>query len=47
MLVIHERDGKPLDDREGRIALVSGKDIRGGPRNVHWLNRVDVRILAP
>ncbi len=47
VLVVHERDGKPLGEREGRIALVSGKDIRGGPRNVHWLARIDVRILAP
>jgi hypothetical protein len=45
VLVIFERDGKPLDDHEGRIALVSAKDTRAGPRNVHWLNRIEVRIL--
>ena len=47
VLVIFERDGKPLADREGRIALYSAKDIHNGPRNVHWLSKVDVRILAP
>lgn len=46
VLVIHERDGKPLEEHEGRIALVSGKDLRAGPRNVHWLTKIDVRILG-
>jgi len=45
VLVIFERDGAPLGDREGRLALVSGKDTRAGPRNVHWLTRIDVRIV--
>ena len=47
VLVIYERDGKPLADREGRFALYSAKDIHNGPRNVHWLSKIDVRILAP
>lgn len=47
VLVIYERDGKPLGDREGRFALYSAKDIHNGPRNVHWLSKIDVRILAP
>jgi len=46
VLVIFERDGAPLGDREGRLALVSGKDTRAGPRNVHWLAHVDVRIVT-
>ena len=45
-LVVFERDGQPLADREGRIALVSARDTRTGPRSVRWLNRLDVRILA-
>ena len=45
VLVIVERDGQPLDDREGHIALVSARDTRAGPRNVHWLTRIDVRVL--
>jgi DMSO/TMAO reductase YedYZ molybdopterin-dependent catalytic subunit len=44
-LIVFERDGKPLPDREGRIALVSGKDIRTGPRSVRWLARLEVRVL--
>jgi DMSO/TMAO reductase YedYZ molybdopterin-dependent catalytic subunit len=42
VLVVFERDGKPLDDREGRIALVSLKDTHTGPRHVRWLQRLDV-----
>ena len=42
MLIVLERDGKPLDDREGRIALISLKDTRTGPRHVRWLERLDV-----
>jgi DMSO/TMAO reductase YedYZ molybdopterin-dependent catalytic subunit len=44
-LIVFERDGKPLPDREGRIALVSGKDLRAGPRSVRWLARLEVRVL--
>lgn len=44
-LVVFERDGQPLADREGRIALVSARDLRTGPRSVRWLNRLDVRTL--
>jgi DMSO/TMAO reductase YedYZ molybdopterin-dependent catalytic subunit len=47
VLVVFEQDGKPLDDREGRIALVSLKDTPTGPRHVRWLQRVDVVRVAP
>jgi DMSO/TMAO reductase YedYZ molybdopterin-dependent catalytic subunit len=43
VLVAFERDGAPLRDGEGRIALVSLADERLGPRHVKWLARVDVR----
>jgi DMSO/TMAO reductase YedYZ molybdopterin-dependent catalytic subunit len=46
VLVVYERDGKPLDDSEGRIALVSLKDTRPGPRHVKWLQSVELRVLA-
>ncbi len=46
VLVVYERDGKPLDDAEGPIALVSAKDQRTGPRHVRWLQRIDVSILG-
>jgi len=44
-LVVFERDGQPLAEREGRIALVSARDLRTGPRSVRWLNRLEVRTL--
>jgi DMSO/TMAO reductase YedYZ molybdopterin-dependent catalytic subunit len=45
VLVVYERDGAPLDDSEGRIALVSLKDTRPGPRHVKWLQSVELRTL--
>lgn len=44
-LVVFERDGQPLGEREGRIALVSARDTRAGPRSVRWLTRLEVRTL--
>jgi len=44
-LVIFERDAKPLDAREGSIALYSGADMHAGPRNVRWLKTLEVRRL--
>jgi DMSO/TMAO reductase YedYZ molybdopterin-dependent catalytic subunit len=46
VLVVYERDGAPLPDDEGRIALVSLKDIRPGPRHVKWLQGVEVVRVA-
>lgn len=46
VLVVYERDGAPLGDAEGRIALVSLKDTRPGPRHVKWLATVDVVRVA-
>ena len=43
VLVAYERDGAPLRDGEGQIALVSTADERPGPRHVKWLNRIEVR----
>jgi DMSO/TMAO reductase YedYZ molybdopterin-dependent catalytic subunit len=43
VLVAFERDGAPLREGEGRIALVSLSDERAGARHVKWLTRVDVR----
>ncbi len=45
VLVLFERDGRALDDGEGLIALVSGRDLRAGPRHVKWLNRIELRLL--
>jgi hypothetical protein len=38
-----ERDGMPLEDGEGRFALISLADERPGPRHVKWLQQIDVR----
>jgi DMSO/TMAO reductase YedYZ molybdopterin-dependent catalytic subunit len=45
-LVVYERDGTPLADDEGKIALVSLKDTRPGPRHVKWLQSVELRVLG-
>jgi hypothetical protein len=45
VLLVFERDGKPLDEREGRIALISSADIRSGPRHVRNVALVEVRTL--
>ena len=44
VLVVFERDGQPLADREGQIALVSARDTRAGPRSVRSLERLEVRV---
>lgn len=43
--VFFEKDGMPLGDGEGRIAMVSTKDLRTGPRHVKWLERIEVRKI--
>jgi DMSO/TMAO reductase YedYZ molybdopterin-dependent catalytic subunit len=42
VLVAYERDGAPLRDGEGKIALVSLADERSGTRHVKWLERIEV-----
>lgn len=46
VIVYFSKDGRPLDDAEGRIALVSTTDTRTGPRHVRWLNEIEVRPLG-
>lgn len=43
VLVLFERDGNPLDEREGRIALMSTADRQAGPRRVRNLVRIELR----
>lgn len=45
VLVAFERDGKPLRDGEGAIALVSLSDQRAGVRHVKWLSKIEVKRL--
>lgn len=42
VIIFFERDGKPLDEEEGQIALISTQDIRTGPRHVKWLSKIQV-----
>ena len=42
VLVAWEKDGKPLDVREGQLLLISGQDIKTGPRHVRWLSDIEV-----
>lgn len=46
IVVFYERNGLPLADDEGRIALVSAQDTRTGPRHVKWLNGIEVRKIV-
>lgn len=46
VIVFFEKDGLPLADDEGRIAMVSSKDIRTGPRHVKWLQGIEVRKIV-
>lgn len=46
IVVFFEKNGKALDDDEGRIAMVSTKDIRTGPRHVKWLKAIEVRKIV-
>lgn len=46
VMVFFEKDGKPLAEDEGRIAMISTKDIRSGPRHVKWLKTIEVRKIA-
>jgi hypothetical protein len=44
-LLVFERDGQPLDLREGRIAVYSGADFRLGARHVRNAVRLEVRPI--
>jgi hypothetical protein len=43
VLVYFEKDGRPLTEAEGRIAMLSAKDIHRGARHVRWLKSIEVR----
>lgn len=46
VLVVYERDGAPLPENEGPLALVSLHDTQSGPRHVKWLQKVDIRRVG-
>ena len=47
VLLVYERDGQPLEAREGQIALLSTTDRRLGARHVRNLKTIEVRQLSP
>ena len=46
VIVFFEKNGLPLADDEGRIALISARDIRTGPRHVKWLTGIEIRKIV-
>jgi DMSO/TMAO reductase YedYZ molybdopterin-dependent catalytic subunit len=46
VFVVYERDGAPLSESEGPLALVSLKDTSPGPRHVKWLKSIEVRAIV-
>jgi Oxidoreductase molybdopterin binding domain len=46
VLLVYERDGQPLEAREGRLALLSTADFRLGARHVRNLLRIEVIMLS-
>lgn len=45
MIVYYEKNGQPIANDEGRIAMVSTKDIKTGPRHVKWLKTIEVKRI--
>jgi len=44
--VVYQRDGEPLGDDEGQIALISQGDARPGMRYVKWLSELRMQRAA-
>ena len=45
-IVLIEKNGLPLDEREGEIAFISANDYRPGPRRLRYLQRIEVNELT-
>ena len=46
VFVVYERDGAPLPEDEGRIALIARSDLRPA-RHVKWLRALTLRVAGP
>ena len=42
LFLVTEIEGKPLDQMDNRIMVLTTKDIRGGSRNMKWLSKIVV-----
>lgn len=45
MIVYYEKNGQSIGNDEGRIAMLSTKDVRTGPRHVKWLKSLEVKRI--
>lgn len=45
VMVLFERQGQALGDDEGRIAMISTKDLHTGARHVRWLKELQVQKI--
>ncbi|MEN6373792.1 MAG: molybdopterin-dependent oxidoreductase [Smithella sp.] len=45
-VVIFEKNGEPLDEKEGAIAFISAGDYRPGPRRMRYLQKIEVHEIA-
>lgn len=43
IIIIYERDRKPLASREGSFMMLSAHDTRTVPRHVRWLKEIEIR----
>jgi DMSO/TMAO reductase YedYZ molybdopterin-dependent catalytic subunit len=46
VIVYFKKDGVPLGEDEGKIAMISTQDTRTGPRHVKWLQSLEVKKVA-
>lgn len=42
IIVFYKKNGKYLEDYQGKIALISIDDIKNGPRHIKWLEKIIV-----
>lgn len=42
LYLVTEMEGKPLDQMDNRIMVLTTKDIKGGSRNMKWLSKIVV-----
>jgi len=46
VVVFYKKDGKLLEPREGKIALISMDDIKNGARHIKWLEKIVVKKIT-
>ncbi len=46
VLVLYEKNGEPIGEKDDDIALISAGDIRNGPRHIKGLREIELRRLS-